>query len=137
MKHAIKTGHDLSQFVRFNILTDTKENMGLFNNLFGGKEVYTKKKEEKAIPWIPLTSDLTQLEEIEEKSKTKPQLIFKHSTTVASVEWLFNMFVESDFDFTEQASRSLLFDLHGYREVSNEVAINFSVDSPIATIIGY
>ena len=50
--------------------------MGLIKKLFGGS---TEPKEEKVLPWIPLT-EVSQLDTIKEKSKTKTQVIFKHST---------------------------------------------------------
>ena len=50
--------------------------MGLINKLFGAS---SEPKEEKVLPWIPL-SELEQLDTITEKSSTKTQVIFKHST---------------------------------------------------------
>ncbi len=46
--------------------------MGLFKNIFGGTEA----KEEKVLPWQALT-EVSQLDEIVKRSKTKTQVIFK------------------------------------------------------------
>ena len=50
--------------------------MGLFNKIFGASG---EAKEEKVLPWIPLNA-IQQLDLIKEKSGTKTQIIFKHST---------------------------------------------------------
>lgn len=98
--------------------------MGLFNGLFGGKGE-KEIKEDKALPWIPLTS-LEQLQEIDKKSKTKPQVIFKHSTTCGISRMVINMFKES-YAFSEDQMDLYYLDLHAHREVSNEVGYKFQV----------
>lgn len=98
--------------------------MGVFNGLFGGKG-NKEKKEEKSIPWIALNS-LDQLEDIEKKSLTKPQFIFKHSTTCGISRMVINMF-KSNYDITENQADLYYLDLHAYREVSNEVGYRFQL----------
>ncbi|MEP3210371.1 MAG: bacillithiol system redox-active protein YtxJ [Maribacter sp.] len=98
--------------------------MGVFNSLFGGKG-NKDKKEEKAIPWIALYS-IEQLEEIVEKSLSKPQFIFKHSTTCGISRMVINMF-KSGYDLSENQADLYYLDLHRYREVSNEVGYKFQV----------
>jgi len=61
--------------------------MGLISKLFGSSEP----KEEKVLPWIPL-NDLQQLNHIVEKSKTKTQVIFKHSTRCGISRMVMNQF---------------------------------------------
>ena len=95
--------------------------MGLFGNLFTNKE----RKEENQLPWIKLTS-IEQLKEIEERSKTKPQFIFKHSTTCGISRMVFGMFSKS-YPFDENRADLYYLDLHAYRPVSNEVGIVFQV----------
>ncbi|MEO0572887.1 MAG: bacillithiol system redox-active protein YtxJ [Bacteroidota bacterium] len=95
--------------------------MGLFGNLFGSKET----KEEKELPWISLTTK-EQLVEIKERSKDKPQLIFKHSTTCGISRMVLGMF-SKDYPLNENNADLYFLDLHSYREVSNEVAILFQV----------
>ena len=98
--------------------------MGLFNGLFG-KNYGESKKEEKTIPWISLTS-LDQLNEIEENSKTKTQVIFKHSTTCGISRMTMNMF-KSGYDFSADEIDLYYLDLLAYREVSNETGYKFQV----------
>ena len=107
--------------------------MGVFNDLFGGKS--EGKKEKKNIPWISLNS-LEQLREIEEKSKTKPQVIFKHSTTCGISRMVLNMFTDN-YSVNENLLDLHFLDLHAHREVSNEVGIHFQVlhQSPQLLII--
>ena len=98
--------------------------MGLFNGLFG-KNDGESKREEKTIPWISLTS-LDQLNEIEENSKTKTQVIFKHSTTCGISRMTMNMF-KSGYDFSADEIDLYYLDLLAYREVSNETGYKFQV----------
>ncbi len=97
--------------------------MGLFGNLFrkNGKE----KKEGKTLPWIILAS-MDQLNEIEQKSMVKPQLIFKHSTTCGISSMVLNRFT-GDFTLEKDQIDLYFLDLRSYREVSNEVGHKFQV----------
>ncbi|ADY30470.1 MULTISPECIES: bacillithiol system redox-active protein YtxJ [Cellulophaga] len=97
--------------------------MGIFTGLFGGKE--ENKKEEKDLPWIPLTT-VAQLQDIEEKSKTKTQFIFKHSTTCGISRMVIKMFRDT-YNFTEDQADLYYLDLLQYREVSNETGYKFQV----------
>jgi monothiol bacilliredoxin len=103
----------------------------MFKKLFGGS---TEPKEEKVLPWINLNS-LSQLNEIEEKSKTKTQVIFKHSTRCGISRMVMNQFVEA---YDVDANLDLYYlDLLSYRDVSNEVGYQFQVmhESPQLLII--
>ncbi|WP_420602020.1 bacillithiol system redox-active protein YtxJ [Flagellimonas sp.] len=106
--------------------------MGIFNSLFGRKE--EKQREERQVPWIPLVS-LEQLDEIAEKSKTRTQLIFKHSTTCGISRMVLNMFT-SAYTLGEDVDVYFL-DLHAHRDISNAVAAKFQVmhQSPQLLII--
>lgn len=97
--------------------------MGLFDNLFGGSS--ESKKEKKVLPWISLSS-LEQLKEIEQKSKTKPQVIFKHSTTCGISRMVLNLFTDK-FQVDDNKMDIYFLDLHANRNVSNEVGIYFQV----------
>ncbi len=96
--------------------------MGLFNKLFGGN---SEPKEEKVLPWIPLSS-IQQLKLIADKSKTKPQFIFKHSTRCGISRMVINQFVDS-YNLTEQDADLYYLDLLSHRDVSNEVGYKFQV----------
>ena len=95
--------------------------MGILNKLFSGS---SGSKEEKQLPWIALTS-LEQFNEIAGKSKTKTQVIFKHSTRCGISRMVMNQFV-SAYDLDTNADLYYL-DLLNYRDVSNEVGYKFQV----------
>jgi len=95
--------------------------MGLINKLFGGSQ---EPKEEKVLPWKALTT-VDQLNTIEDLSKGKTQLIFKHSTRCGISRMVMSQF-ESAFDLDLNADLYYL-DLLNYREVSNEAGYKFQV----------
>lgn len=106
--------------------------MGIFKNIFNGN---SKPKEEKILPWIPLKSK-AQLGLITDKSKTKPQLIFKHSTRCGISKMVINQFVDQ-YNFSESDFDLYYLDLLNYREISNEVGYTFQVihESPQLLVI--
>ncbi len=83
--------------------------------------------------WIQLTN-VNQLEEIKEKSKQKPQVIFKHSTrcSISSMARgrLERSTAPNDADF-------YYLDLITYRDISNKIAKDFHVyhESPQIIVI--
>ncbi|WP_460219168.1 bacillithiol system redox-active protein YtxJ [Psychroserpens sp. MEBiC05023] len=94
--------------------------MGFLKNIFGS----TEPKEEKVLPWQALT-DVSQLSEIEKRSATKTQVIFKHSTRCGISSMVMKQFVSM---FELDANIDLYYlDLLSYREVSNEVGYKFQV----------
>lgn len=95
--------------------------MGLFRNIFKVSEP----KEEKTLPWIPL-NDVQQLKHIKEKSITKPQIIFKHSTRCGISRMVINQFVDN-YSLSEKEADLYYLDLLSFREVSNEVGYKFQV----------
>ncbi|WP_411768834.1 bacillithiol system redox-active protein YtxJ [Winogradskyella sp. A3E31] len=96
--------------------------MGLLNKLFGSS---SEPKEEKVLPWIPLTSK-DQLDNIAEKSKTKTQVIFKHSTRCGISRMVMNQFI-SMYDLDINTIDLYYLDLLSYRDVSDEVGYKFQV----------
>jgi bacillithiol system protein YtxJ len=96
--------------------------MGFLNKLFGSS---SEVKEEKVLPWIAL-NNLEQLNQIDKKSKTKAQLIFKHSTRCGVSRMVMNQFV-SNYDFLEDQFDLYYLDLLSFRDVSNEVGYKFQV----------
>ena len=95
--------------------------MKLFKLFGGAKEI----KEEKILPWIPL-NNIQQLNHIEEKSKTKTQVIFKHSTRCGISRMVINQFVDGYY-LTEKDLDLYYLDLLSFRDVSNEVGYKFQV----------
>lgn len=109
--------------------------MGLLNKIFGTSAGSATNKEEKVLPWIPL-NDMNQLEFIKNKSTTKTQVVFKHSTRCGISRMVMNQFVDS-YELTEKDLDLYYLDLLNYREVSNEVGYKFQVmhESPQILVI--
>ncbi|WP_417871720.1 bacillithiol system redox-active protein YtxJ [Winogradskyella sp.] len=106
--------------------------MSFFSKIFDTKS--SQNKEEKILPWIPLTST-DELDHIVERSITKTQLIFKHSTRCGISRMVMNQFVAT-YNLDLNADLYYL-DLLSYREVSNEVGYKFQVlhESPQLLVI--
>jgi len=94
--------------------------MGIFKDLFGKN---TEKAAQEIINWIPLT-DSKQLDEIIEKSTTKYQAIFKHSTRCGISSGVKRQFERQDD--TDKIDFYYL-DLLSFRPVSDEIASRFGV----------
>ncbi|WP_341215478.1 bacillithiol system redox-active protein YtxJ [uncultured Wocania sp.] len=109
--------------------------MGLINKLFGTSTSSATNKEEKVLPWIPL-NELPQLDFIENKSTTKTQVVFKHSTRCGISRMVMKQFVDT-YNFTEKDLDLYYLDLLNYRDVSNEVGYKFQImhESPQLIII--
>lgn len=106
--------------------------MGIFNKLFGASN---EQQDKKVLPWIEL-NDLKQIETIHEKSKTKTQIIFKHSIRCGISKMVMNQFV-NQYDLGENDVDLYYLDLINNREVSNEVGYHFQVihESPQLLVI--
>ncbi|WP_040253793.1 bacillithiol system redox-active protein YtxJ [Psychroserpens mesophilus] len=104
--------------------------MGFLKNIFGSSEP----KEEKDLPWQALT-EVSQLDEIEKRSITRTQVIFKHSTRCGISSMVMNQFVNM-YDLDANLDLYYL-DLLSYRDVSNEAGYKFQVmhQSPQLLII--
>lgn len=104
--------------------------LNMFKKLFGSSEP----KEEKKLPWLPLTK-VSQLDTITEKSHNKTQLIFKHSTRCGISRMVMNQFVAA-YDVDIDADLYYL-DLLNHRDVSNETGYKFQVlhESPQLIVI--
>ncbi|WGD34765.1 bacillithiol system redox-active protein YtxJ [Olleya sp. YS] len=105
--------------------------MGFFKNILGGS---SEPKEDKVLPWKPLT-EVNQLKDIEALSKSKTQVIFKHSTRCGISKMVLNQFTQA---FNVDANLDVYYlDLLSYREMSNEVGYHFQVmhQSPQLLII--
>lgn len=124
-----------SQFVSLSYYIDLIkkiQKMSLLNKIFGGSK---EPKEEKVLPWIPLT-ETSQLATIAQKSNTKTQVIFKHSTRCGISRMVMNQFVAM-YDLTEADLDLYYLDLLNYRSVSDEVGVKFMVmhESPQLLVI--
>lgn len=105
--------------------------MSLFNNFFGSTP---QEETNSKINWLQLT-DISQLDEIEDASNSKLVLIFKHSTRCSISRMALRQF-ENEFEANENVLPYYL-DLLNHRDISNEIAIKFSVvhQSPQLLII--
>jgi bacillithiol system protein YtxJ len=100
--------------------------MGIFNSMFGGKEDKDPKTEKKTyLNWIPLTN-LNQLDEIKEISKSEAVLIFKHSTRCGISSMVIKQF-ENLFTVEHEQLKVYYLDLLRYRNISDEVGYRFQV----------
>lgn len=106
--------------------------MGLFNKIFNSS---SKAKSNNTLPWKNL-SNTAQLEKIKVLSKTKAQLIFKHSTRCGISRIVKNQF-EKDYNISDDAVDLYYLDLISYRDVSSAVASKFEVihESPQLLVI--
>ncbi len=98
-------------------------------------ESFARNKSSK-MDWINLNS-VEQLNEIDEKSKEKAQVIFKHSTR-CSVSTFAKRILTSEYNDDVQAKADVYYlDLISFREVSNEIASRYSVyhESPQILVI--
>ncbi|HLU87099.1 bacillithiol system redox-active protein YtxJ [Gelidibacter japonicus] len=113
--------------------------MGLFNKLFGASTSSAtnsdQSKQENETPWINLNS-MEQLDGIVEKSKTKPQFIFKHSTRCGISRMVISRF-KNDYQISGNEADLYYLDLLDYRAISNAIADRFQVmhQSPQLVII--
>ncbi|MDF4222099.1 bacillithiol system redox-active protein YtxJ [Maribacter sp. M208] len=107
--------------------------MGIFGGLFGSKS--EGESGSSNIPWIPLNT-VDQLGTIKEKSSSRPQVIFKHSTTCGISRMVLNMF-KSSYSLQDGQMDLYFLDLLANRDVSNAVASKFGVmhQSPQLLII--
>lgn len=96
--------------------------MGLFNKMFSSSD---QPKEEDATPWIELNK-MEQLDEIAERSKTKTQVIFKHSTRCGISRMVISQF-KKDYQLSENEVDLYYLDLLNHREISNAIADKFQV----------
>lgn len=106
--------------------------MGFLSGIFGSQK---QQKEVKELPWHVLQS-IGQLNEIDEKSKDKLVVVFKHSTRCATSSMALRAF-QQGFN-PEQDNVDLYFlDLLSYRDVSDEIAVRYQVlhQSPQIIII--
>lgn len=108
--------------------------MGIFDKLFGG-DSEGESKAHKVVSWVPL-DHLDQLEKVIRDSQSRPQVIFKHSTSCGISSMVLRRFEKQLSNIGEQA-QFLFLDLHRYRDISNEVARQFQVhhQSPQVLII--
>ncbi|PCH49201.1 MAG: cytosolic protein [Flavobacteriaceae bacterium] len=96
--------------------------MGIFNNLFKSN---TEVEKDKKINWLPLTES-SPLEAIISASKTKPMLIFKHSTRCGISRMVLKSF-ERNYNLEDTAIDLYFLDLLNFRALSNQISKKLNV----------
>ncbi|MEO9872447.1 bacillithiol system redox-active protein YtxJ [Ekhidna sp.] len=92
------------------------------------------KKESVSVPWIQL-SDASQLDKVDEDSKERPIVIFKHSTRCSISAMSLSRFERS---YNEDAPfETYYLDLIAYRNISDEITDRYEVrhESPQVLLI--
>ena len=95
--------------------------MGLFSNIFNTVDSENKIQ----INWVPL-SESSQLDTLIKLSKTKPVLIFKHSTRCGISRMALKSF-EKQYDLSTDQIELYFLDLLNYRGLSDEIATRFHI----------
>ncbi|GAA4282262.1 bacillithiol system redox-active protein YtxJ [Gaetbulibacter aestuarii] len=106
--------------------------MSLIRKLFKGSNSASMDQD---LPWTPL-SEASQIAEIKENSKSKTQIIFKHSTRCGISSMVMNRF-KNAYDLSENQADLFYLDLIENRGVSNAVADTFGIrhESPQLLIV--
>jgi len=94
--------------------------MSFFKSIFGSKP---NEENSSSLNWSEL-SELSQLDTIIEDSKTKTQVIFKHSTRCGISRAVLKQFEKKEIEDTIDL---YYLDLLSYRDISNELASKFQV----------
>ena len=108
--------------------------MGFLDKIFKGSEEEEKAETSKT-PWNDLQTEL-DLHQLEDESKEKVVVIFKHSTRCGISRMAKRQF-ESEYSYEEEKVKLYYLDLIAHRDISNKVAENFGVfhESPQLLII--
>lgn len=99
--------------------------MGLFNRRKKSETTKNTEQTARVLPFINLT-EIAQLDEILEKSKTKLIAIFKHSTRCGTSRMAWNMF-QSNYNKDLKNAEVYFLDLLAYKKISDEIAMRFEV----------
>lgn len=94
-----------------------------------------KSQEAGRVNWIDLTSN-EQLDELDEQSREKPVLFFKHSTR-CSISTMAKSRLNSNWDLSEDDIIPVYLDLLKYRPLSNALAERYGImhESPQVLLI--
>lgn len=104
--------------------------MGFLDSLFGNSSDDNNEKEAKFYS-LELIS---QLDEIDAISETKPVVIFKHSTRCSISRFALKQF-DAEFNYDDRQIDWYLLDLLSHRDISNEIANRYEVTHQSPQII--
>lgn len=112
---------------------ENKKIMGFFDKFKTSADI--AKDEIVEVPWHVL-SEMKQLDEIVQESKTKPVAIFKHSTRCGISRGVLKL-LERNYNLTDSQLKLYYLDLLENRAISNEIARRFGVhhESPQMIVI--
>ena len=82
-------------------------------------------KRTSLVNWVALT-EMSQLDEIIEESKTTPVLILKHSTR-CSISLMVKNGLDKSWDIEDAKLKTYYLDLLKYRPISNQLAETFNI----------
>jgi len=100
--------------------------MGLLNKLFNTKSTTAEADSAPSnFTWRKL-EELSQLDAVEQLSKEKLVVIFKHSVTCGISNMVWHQF-QNEIDFDNTHIEMLYLDLLAHRDVSNEISKRFQV----------
>jgi bacillithiol system protein YtxJ len=109
--------------------------MNFLKNFF--KETSSEKSEssKEDVKYFQLDK-MEQFDEIDEISKTKPVVLFKHSTRCSISRMALKQF-DAEFNYPEEKIDWYLLDLLNHRDLSNEIASRYNVvhQSPQIVVI--
>ncbi len=107
--------------------------MGFFDKFKSSADI--AKEEIIEVPWHVL-SKMEQLDELVEKSKTKPVAIFKHSTRCGISRGVLKL-LEKNYNLKDEQLKLYYLDLLENRGISSEIATRFKVqhESPQMIVI--
>lgn len=91
---------------------------------FGSKK-NTSDKKRGNVNWVLLT-EMSQLDDIKEESKTIPVLILKHSTR-CSVSLMAKNSLDRSWDIADDKIKTYYLDLLKFRPISNQIAKDFNI----------
>lgn len=109
--------------------------MNFLKNIF--KETLSEESEssKEDVKYFELDK-MEQFDEIDEISKTKPVVLFKHSTRCSISRMALKQF-DAEFNYPEEKIDWYLLDLLNHRDLSNEIASRYNVvhQSPQIVVI--
>jgi len=99
--------------------------MGFLDNLFGGNSEKSKEENRVEAKFYTL-DDIKLLDDVDEISKTKPVVLFKHSTRCSISRFALKRF-DAEFNYDEDKIDWYLLDLLNHRDISNEIAKRYTI----------
>jgi bacillithiol system protein YtxJ len=109
--------------------------MNFLKNIFKETSSNESESSKEDVKYFELDK-MEQFDEIDEISKTKPVVLFKHSTRCSISRMALKQF-DAEFNFPEEKIDWYLLDLLNHRDLSNEIASRYNVvhQSPQIVVI--